>query len=1004
MAAWEGDDSLFTEKAASFSRYKLELHIPKEFFNRSLQEGRCLFFLDALDEVPESDRGAVMDKIEGLVEKHSTNRFLVTSRRAGYDDKPLPETEGFFNRYLVQPMEDEDITSFVNSRFDDDPEEAAQAMSILDGNPGIKALAANPLHLAIFNMLQGRSSGLPLNRAEFYKQAVDILIEDKDDAGRRIDNSRFEGHENLLTHIARLFHDENRETIGRAELEDRAADSLLEYREKSDNPTRADEDEAFAEAEAFIERAERRTGLLMEEHPGSGVFRFVHATFREYLTARDIHNRRRNYSRHREACWDEIKDHLTDARWREVILLLLGSLDDRYCTYLTEKILATGDEFIEADVTKLPTHLQLAAEALANQASMSSELQQEIVGRLVRVAKDKPSSFDYDFFIKRGGAVHALGAVSHLPELVNPALASITADPAVAARLRVSAAEGLGRLGETDTAISTLTAITTDSEVGGSDRVSAAEGLGRLGETDTAMSTLTAIATDSKVDASNRVSAAEELGRLGETDTAISTLSAIATDPAVYARTRVSAAEELGHLGETDTAIAALRAITTAPAVDVWHRVSAAMRLVYLGETDTGISTLRSVATDPAVDVWHRVSAAGSLGRLGETDAAIASLIAIATNPEVDAGHRLSAAGSLGRLGETDAAIASLIAIATNPEVDAGHRLSAAERSGRLGETDAAIATLSAIAIATDPTAAAKLRMFTPGMLRRLGEDGIAELTAIAKGPGIAEVDRSHVVDALARVVRQPKRSGNSEAAKASLAQLAQDVTVSAGVRGRAAWQLGRLGEVQAAIAALTDLVKDPAAPAMVKVRAAGAIQEFGGSAGEPIAAMRAGIADHEIGIGDRLAMAWRMSDLGERDEGMATLVAVANDETVDDINRVKAAWYLCRLDASDSARPSLNVLTAVAGRETAESGPRFQAGKVLADLGVEETAIAALTAVGHSAEADPEDRIDAAEVLAKLGDKATAETVLQTVADDRSLSNTRREEAHEALRKLNEE
>ena len=366
VAAWKGDDSIFAEKAASFSRYKLDIHIPKEFFNRSLQEGRCLFFLDALDEVPASDRDAVVEKIGDLVEEYSTNRFVVTSRRAGYDDRPLSQTEGFFNRYLVQPMEDEDITSFVNSRFDDDPEEAAQAMSILDGNPGIKALAANPLHLAIFNMLQGRSSGLPLNRAEFYKQAVDILIEDKDDAGRRIDDARLERHENLLTHIARLFHDENRETIGRAELEERAADSLLEYRRKSDNPTRADEDEAFAEAEAFIERAERRTGLLVKEDPGSGVFRFVHTTFREYLTAKDIHNRRRSYSRHREACWDEIKDHLTDARWREVILLLLGSLDDRYCTYLTEKILAAGDEALQPYEWEIPTHLQLAAEALAN--------------------------------------------------------------------------------------------------------------------------------------------------------------------------------------------------------------------------------------------------------------------------------------------------------------------------------------------------------------------------------------------------------------------------------------------------------------------------------------------------------------------------------------------------------------------------------------------------------------------------------------------------------------
>ena len=75
----------------------------------------------------------------------------------------------------------------------------------------------------------------------------------------------------------------------------------------------------------------------------------------------------------------------------------------------------------------------------------------------------------------------------------------------------------------------------------------------------------------------------------------------------------------------------------------------------------------------------------------------------------------------------------------------------------------------------------------------------------------------------------------------------------------------------------------------------------------------------------------------------------------------------------------------------------------MLADLGVNETAIAVLTAVGYSAETDAEDRIDAAESLAKLGNKATAKTVLQAIADYELLSNAGRVDAREALRKLNE-
>ena len=1059
---------LIAESAVAFAEGAMQLKMPEGFFDDALSSGRCLVCVDALDEVPAGERYRIVRRVEQLARRYRDSNFIITSRIAGYDENPLDGQT--FTRYVVQPMDVNGISAFIGRQFADEPERTQNLKDLLDANPGIKSLVSNQLLMTILKLVYRKGdAGLPLNRAKFYELAVDILVRDEDDEGRRIDGVRLQEHENLLADIARLFHDENRETIGRAELEERTAESLLEYRGKSDNPTRADEDDAFAEAEAFIKRSEQRTGLLVEQQPGSGVFRFVHATFREYLTAKDIHNRRRSYDRHREACWDEIKDHLTDARWREVILLLLGSLDDSYCTYLTEKILAAGDEALhQPDVWKLSTHLQLAAEALANQAPMSSELRQDIVGRLGFVGKGHNRLFSLRDDVK---AVDALGVVRHLPEVVNPMLAAIATDPAADGSIRVRAAETLGRPGDTGTAIATLTFIATDPSVNARTRVSAAEGLGRLGETDTAIAVLTSIATDPSVNARTRVFAAEGLGRLGETDTAIDVIwSIVATDPVVSTRTLVSAAEGLGNLGETDTAIrlltsiatypsgdaltsvsaadglarlgetdtaiAALTAITTDPAFDAGHRVFAAGRLGRLGETDTAIATLSAIATDLAFDARHRVSAAERLVRLGETDTAIATLSAIATDPAVAAGPRVAAAEELGRLGGTDTAIATLTSIATDPVIDVGERVSAVDRLARLGGTDTARATLVSIAtdpavaaglrvsaadrlvwlgetdaviatltaITTDPAVDARHRRSAAGELGRLGEDGIAELTAIAKSPVIAEVDRSHVVDALARVVRQPEQSGNSEAAKAALAQLSQDATVAADVRSRAAWQLGRLGEVQAAIAALTDLVKDPVAPAMEKVRAAGAIQAFGGSAEESIATMRAGIADPEIGIGDHVAMAWRMSDLGERDEGIAILAAIANDETVDDINRVGAAWYLGKLDASDSARPALNVLTAVAECETAELGLRLQAGKVLADLGVKETAIAALTAVAHSAGADAEDRIDAAKVLANLGDKATAETVLQTIADDWLLSNADREDAREALRKLNEE
>ena len=125
--------------------------------------------------------------------------------------------------------------------------------------------------------------------------------------------------------------------------------------------------------------------------------------------------------------------------------------------------------------------MQLAADALANQAPMSSELQQEIIGRLGCVGKGRKGRNRLFSLSDEDKAVGALGVVRHLPELVNPVLAAIATDPAVDGSTRVRAAENLGRMGDTGTAIATLTSIATDPAVAAGDRVSAAERLGHLG-------------------------------------------------------------------------------------------------------------------------------------------------------------------------------------------------------------------------------------------------------------------------------------------------------------------------------------------------------------------------------------------------------------------------------------------------------------------------------------------------------------------------------------------
>ena len=688
-----GRQVLISESAVSFAEDVLQLRMHEGFFEDALSNGRCLVCLDALDEVPARETVRIVRRVESLARSYRNSQFIITSRIAGYGETPLDAK--IFKPYIVQPMEDEDISTFVKSRFGEDSEEAANVLSALDGSPEIKGLTANLLQLTIFSMVHRQIGNSPaaLKRTDFFRKATEVLTQDQDDEGQSVQSDDF--RTDLLAAVAHRMHQAGDDTIGKEPLK-RFAVEFLEGEKSVQN-----RNEAMRRADEFIRLTEHRSGLLVERSNGDNQeFGFLHSTFREYLAAEFINAR--HYTSEPTAYWEEIRGHLEDARWREVILFLLGILEREYCSYLTEKILAAGDEAShQPSMRELPAHLQLAAGALANQAHMSAELQQEIVGRLESVVRGNNPGFTY--FIGFS-VVRALGTVRHLPELVNPILANTATDPNIPLAIRVYAAKELGRLGETDTAVDTLSAIAGDESLVLDLRASAAEGLGRLGETDMAADVQSAILS------------------------------------------------ELSHR---------------------WTRIAA----------DPSASTMEKVRVE-------------------------------------------------------------------------------------------------------------------------------AEMAEVLSG------DRK---------------------------------------------------------------------------------EQF-------IASLRYSLADPEIGTTDRITMAVGLLKMGEWQEGITGLEELTNDDTVDDHFRVIAAMLLCEMGLSESARPAMSSLTAVAERETSEPSMRVAASKVLADLGVTRIAKAALTAVVHSEDADPEERVDSAKILANLGERVTSETVLQTLADDLSLSDVDRSYASEALREMNNE
>jgi len=79
--------------------------LPGGFFEHFLRRGECLVLFDGLDEVTElSERIAVRDAVRSFANAFPDNRYLVTSRPAGYDEAPLPRDDSPTSTSSTSPM------------------------------------------------------------------------------------------------------------------------------------------------------------------------------------------------------------------------------------------------------------------------------------------------------------------------------------------------------------------------------------------------------------------------------------------------------------------------------------------------------------------------------------------------------------------------------------------------------------------------------------------------------------------------------------------------------------------------------------------------------------------------------------------------------------------------------------------------------------------------------------------------------------------------------------
>ncbi|WP_026422168.1 NACHT domain-containing protein [Actinokineospora inagensis] len=281
---------------------------PVGWFEQRLDEGRCLVLLDGLDEIADrAHRRAVANWITAQVESHYGNDFVITSRPRAYETEPV----GGATVYRVHSLTEEKVERFVRAwygAFARDEDRRAkdrrtrqtaarardQAGDLLDrvrGDPGLRALAVNPLLLTmIVNVHQVRGT-LPKARVDLYREICEVLLWRRDERSGAVAEQDRGQVRDLL---AALAHDM---MLGKTRKLPRSA-----------VVARITGLFADADVETVLDRV-RRTGLFVDREETT--WSFAHLTIQEYLAAAHVSTAGSGMS--------QVKA-IDDPWWRETIL------------------------------------------------------------------------------------------------------------------------------------------------------------------------------------------------------------------------------------------------------------------------------------------------------------------------------------------------------------------------------------------------------------------------------------------------------------------------------------------------------------------------------------------------------------------------------------------------------------------------------------------------------------------------------------------------------------
>src|SRR2546421_850623 len=633
----------------------------------SLEEGKALLLLDALDETvvgetPEAAQQsyeAVSQAILALAADYPKASMVATIRKASYrQHEPLVG----FTALEVMDFRFEDVKLFVHNWYDaahdlQAEEESADLIKRLDANSRLQTMAANPLLLTLIVSAYEDQLDLPERRAELYRMYIETSLTkwDARRGSRRQWEFKPEQKQQLLKVIAWHFHRKRQRYFTEHEL----LQVIAEFLPAINLPAERNK--------AILHEIESEQGVLKK--PATGWHGFQHLTLQEYFAAEYINDHQK---------YAELLPHRADAWWEEVLLLCMGIAPDA-SLFLQE--LCSQNSSIREDI--FYTNVLLAGRCLtAHPTVRETGLQAQIIEHLFELL----TSTQYS--ILRQEAIKVVCSIGVFE--TNTRLVTLLSDDRLHVNVRWNIADALGRLGERSVA-GDLVQLLSDDQMNVFVRWNIADALGTLGERSVARD-LVQLLSDERLHAELRRSIADTLGRLGEPSVAADLVQLLA-DEQQDMFLRRSIAEALGTLGERSVA-ADLVQLLWDERLNVDLRRSIAEALGTLGERSVAADLVQLLADDQQ-DVDLRRSIADALGSLGEWSVVASTMVQLLADEQQDVFVRRRITGALGTLAEGSGRLVNelersvagdLVQLLTDEWLDAELRRSIADALGILGE------------------------------------------------------------------------------------------------------------------------------------------------------------------------------------------------------------------------------------------------------------------------------------------------------------------------------